>query len=161
MKTMLPEISLVTLLSSFQKLVSQLYLNVLGCFFFFWQAYPLLLCCVSLQLDCNVSKLLGSNHETFFLKIQSLPSSWIVTPIHRLLLSVSCCLPIWGAPKLWQFNEYFELWVLFSLWGQGHKSLQVSPHPTPVLEREKRKASLLSTPPFFLLADQKKFSQPF
>ena len=95
-----------------------------------------------------------------FSKIQLLPSSWIVKSIHRLLLSVSCCLPIWGAPKLWQFNEHFELWILFSLWGQGHKSLQVSPHPTPVLERERIKASLLSTPPFFLLADQKNSLSP-
>lgn len=146
---------MVNLLSFFQKPVSQLYLNVLG-FDSFDKLIPhyavFLYSLIAVCQNCwaLIMKL--------FSKIQLLPSSWIDTSIHWLLLSVSCCLLRWGAPKLRQFNEHFELWILFSLGGWGHKSLQVSPHP--ILEREK-KASLLPTPPFFTPGRSKKSPQPF
>ena len=157
MKTMLPEISLVNLLSSFQKPVSQLYLNV--CLYFIYSFdkliayYPMFL--NSLIVLCQNCWALIMN---LFSKIQVLPSSWIVTSIHRLLLSESCHLLLWGATRLQQFNENFELWIPFSPWGQDHKSLQVSPHPPHIDIRDREGTSFLGPHPTILSPGRSKKS---
>ena len=155
MKAVLPEISLVDSLSSFQKPVSQLYLNV--CSFYSFDKLipynPMFL--NSLIALCQNCWALIMN---LFSKIQLLPSSWIVTSIHRLLLSESCCLLLWEATRLQQFNEHFELWIPFSLWGQGHKSLQVSPHLSHTHIRDREGKSFLAPHPTILSPGRSKKS---
>lgn len=155
---MLSAISLVNLLFSFQKLLSQLYLNVLG-FYSFDKLIPYYAVFLySLIAVCQNCWALIMN---FFSKIQLPSSSWILTSIHRLFLSASCCLLIGGLPKpllLPQLNEHFELWIQFSLWGQEQNPPKSA--PIPALERERKNASSLPAPPFFLPADHKNSLSP-
>lgn len=95
-----------------------------------------------------------------FSKIQLLPHSWILPSIRSLLLSESCCLLLWGVPKLFfleQLNEHFELWLLFTLGGQGHESLQVVVSFPKIGERGRVS---VSHPTILSAGRSNKFSQP-
>lgn len=153
MKTILPEISLVNLLSSFQKPVPQLYLNIHGFSSFdgLIPYYPMFL--NSLIAVCQNCWALIMN---LFQRFSCFPvaeqlhpstdsycqnpatSSCEEPPVFSSLISIWSC-------------EYHFLCKARAI----NPSRSLPTHSTPILETEKKKDSLLPTPPFFPLGDQR------
>lgn len=137
MKTTLSEVSLVVVFLVPKAYISALPERVLGFHSFDKRIPYYAVFLYSLIAVCQNCWALIMN---LFSKTRLLPSRWLLTSIHWRLLSVSCGLLVWGIPQLFllqPLNEHFELWTLFSLWGQGHKFLRVSPYTsTHVRETE-------------------------